>query len=395
MTKLLIKLFIEEPDNTADPRVRGLYGRLAGGVGVASNLLLFLLKMMIGIVTRSISIMADAVNNLSDCASSVITLAGFKLSGMPADEQHPYGHARFEYISGLVVSFLILAIGFQFLVSSVRKIRNPEPVAFLPAVAVILIVSIAVKLWQGRFNRRIGDIISSTALRATAADSRNDVITTAVVLSGAVAERFTGLRLDGWMGLAVAAFILVSGVKLVIETLDPLLGMAPDEELVGNIEERILGYDSVLGLHDLIVHNYGPGRCFASVHVEVPADQDILVSHDIIDNIERDFANGLGIELVIHLDPIVTDNERLSGYRDYVEQAVHSIDPVLSIHDFRMVEGKTHTNLIFDIVLPPRYHIADDVLRKMLGHSVTQLKENLYCVITVDRSYTSTREDPR
>lgn len=391
MTNLLVRLFIKNPRDVDNIHVREAYGKLAGMVGVLSNLLLFGLKIAIGIFTGAISIMADAVNNLSDCASSVITLVGFKLAGMPADEEHPYGHARFEYISGLVVSFLIIAIGFQFLLSSLRKVLNPEAVVFSPAVAVILAVSIGIKLWQGLFNRGIGKRIDSAALKATATDSINDVITTAVVLLGTLIAHFTGLHLDGWLGLAVAVFILVSGIRLIMETLNPLLGMAPDDELVAAIERKIAGYESVLGLHDLIVHNYGPGRRFASVHVEVPASQDILVSHDIIDNIERDFATDMNIDLVIHLDPIVTDDQKLSGYRDYVADAVREIDEVLTIHDFRMVEGKTHTNLIFDVVLPPRFRLTDSALRKEIAARVSKLQDNLYCVITVDRSYISSR----
>jgi cation diffusion facilitator family transporter len=337
--------------------------------------------------------MADAVNNLSDSASSVITLVAFKLAGAPADEEHPYGHARIEYISGLVVSFLILAIGVEFLISSVRKILEPSGVIFTPAVAVILLVSIAVKLWQGLFNKNVGERISSTALKATAADSLNDVVATVVVLAGAIIAHVSGYHLDGWMGLLVAAFILVSGVRMVIETISPLLGMAPDCDMVAELEQKILSYDSVLGIHDLMVHNYGPGRSFASVHVEVPASQDILISHDIIDNIEREVTGALGLELVIHLDPIVTDDERLSGYRKYVADAVKELDPQLTIHDFRMVEGKTHTNLIFDVVVPPRYEMTDNALREVISRQVCKLQENLFCVITVDRSYTSTRGD--
>lgn len=391
MTAFLIRLFVRNSDDPTNSQVRESYGKLAGVVGIASNLLLFLLKLFVGVFTGSIAIMADAMNNLSDCASSVITLVGFKLAGMPADEQHPYGHARIEYISGLVVSFLILLIGFEFFISSVRKILHPEPVAFGLNVVVILLISIAVKLWQGLFNRKIGARIDSAALKATATDSINDVVTTTAVLLGAVLAHFTALNLDGWMGMLVAVFILVSGFQLVNETVSPLLGMPPSDTLVRQIEEKIFSYDSVLGLHDLIVHNYGPGRRFASVHVEVPASQDILASHDIIDNIERDFKLEMNIDLVIHLDPIITDDERLSGYRSYIEAAVQEIDPVLSIHDFRMVEGKTHTNLIFDIVVPPRFHLNDSALRELVGRKASQLDGTCYCVITVDRSYTSTR----
>lgn len=393
MTNLLVRLFVKNSGDTTNLVVRERYGKLAGAVGIASNLLLFLLKLLVGLFSGSIAILADAVNNLSDCASSVITLAGFHLAALPPDEKHPYGHARFEYISGLAVSFLILAIGFQFLLSSVRKIITPAEVVFSTTVALILAVSILVKLWQGLFNRNIGRRIASDALRATAVDSINDVVSTSVVLAGLLLAHFTGWNLDGWFGLAVAVFILVSGVQLVAETLNPLLGTAPAREQVQQLEEKILGYESVLGLHDLVIHNYGPGRSFASAHVEVPANQDILLSHDIIDNIERDVARELQIELVVHLDPLVTDNEQLTGCRQEVQGILQEIDPALSMHDFRMVEGKTHTNLIFDVVVPPRYHTTDKALRAETGRRVRQrLGEGMYCVITIDRSYTATRE---
>lgn len=394
MTKLLIRLFVKNSGEVQNPAVRERYGRLAGLVGIASNLCLFLLKIAVGSLSGSIAIVADAINNLSDCASSLITLAGFKLASMPADEQHPYGHARFEYISGLVVSFLIMAIGLEFLISSVRKIISPESVSFGAAVVVVLLTSIVVKLWQGLFNRKIGTAIGSDTLRATAADSINDVVATAAVLAGAVVGHLTGWHVDGWLGLGVAVFILISGVRLVIDTLNPLLGTAPDRELVEAIERRVKSYDLVLGVHDLIIHNYGPGRCFASVHVEVPASEDILVSHDVIDNIERDIAAGMGIELVVHLDPIVTDDPKLDRCRDAVAAIIQELDPQLNMHDFRMVKGSTHTNFIFDVVAPPRYRMTDVDLRGEIDRRVKALDANYYCVITVDRSYTTTRAEP-
>lgn len=392
MTNLLIRLFVRDAENSTNPAVRCTYGRLASAVGIASNLLLCVLKLLVGMISGSIAIMADAVNNLSDSASSVITLAAFKLSAMPADEQHPYGHARFEYISGLVVSFLIMVIGLQFLLSSVRKIFAPEPVEFGTPLVIILLASIGIKLWQGLFNRRIGTLIASEALRATAADSRNDVVATSVVLAGAVAGHLTGLQLDGWMGVAVALFILFSGARLVFDTLNPLLGMAPDAALVEKLERRILDCETVLGIHDLILHTYGPGRCFASAHAEVPAEQDILISHDLIDNIERQVALEMGIELVIHLDPIITDNGRLNGYRQEMERELARVDPILSMHDFRVVEGKTHVNFIFDVAVPPRFRLTDDALRTTIGQRVSErFGQEYYCIISLDRSYTTSR----
>lgn len=391
MTKLLIKLFVRDITQTPDPNLRGRYGKLAGGVGIASNLLLFLAKLAIGLLSGSISIIADALNNLSDCASSVITLAGFKLAGRPADEEHPYGHARFEYISGLVVSFFILFVGTQLLKSSFTKALNPEPVEFSALMFVVLALSVLIKLWQGLFYRKLGKLIGSGTLTATATDSINDVVTTAAVLTAAVFTHYTGwMRMDGIMGMLVAVFILISGVKLVKETLDPLLGTAPDAEVVRAIESKLLEYPSVLGIHDLVIHSYGPGRIFASVHVEVPANQDILVSHDILDNMERDFSCEMNIDLVAHLDPLVTDDARVTELAAFVARSAREIDPVLSIHDFRMVEGKTHTNCIFDITVPPRFRLGDAELRRLLEQRLRELEGQYHCIIKVDRSYTST-----
>lgn len=388
MTNLLIRLFVGADADTASSGVREKLGRLAGVAGIASNILLFIAKLAIGLLSGSISILADAINNLSDSASSIITLVGFRLSAMPADSRHPYGHARYEYLSGLAVSCIILVIGAQFLISSFRKVLNPEPVDFSTAIVIVLILSIAVKLWQGRFNSAIGKRIHSDALAATAADSRNDVLTTAAVLISAVTARLTGWNLDGYMGMAVAAFILISGLGLIREALNPILGAAPDKELVREIEEKILGYDTVIGLHDLIVHNYGPDRRFASVHVEFPASQDILISHDIIDNIERDFAGHLNIMLVIHLDPVITDDPKLDALRESLTAITKAIDPLLSFHDFRIVEGNTHTNLLFDVVVPPKFRMSDTVLRECYANEVDMLEGGkYYCVITIDRNY--------
>ena len=391
MINLLLRL-LRGKGAGASPENRETLGRLAAMAGIATNLLLFCLKLAVGLVSGSIAITADAVNNLTDSASSLITLAGFRLARMPADEKHPYGHARFEYISGLAVSVLIMLIGIEFLQTSVDKIRSPTPVDFSAAVAVVLAASVLIKLWQGSFNKRMGQRIGSGALAATATDSRNDALSTLVVLLGAVIAHFTGWSLDGWMGALVAVFVLLSGCRLIMETLDPLLGLAPDRTLVAELEKLIHGYPSVLGIHDLMVHNYGPERCFASVHVELPACQDILVSHDIVDTIERDVAEQLGVSLVIHLDPIVTDDAHTDEARQKVIQAVTQVDQVLSIHDFRMVEGKTHTKLIFDVVSPPRYPLTDKELRQRIYRQVSVLCENCYCFITIDRSYTYTTQ---
>ncbi len=389
MTKLLIRLFIKNYEDTENPHVREAYGKFAGIVGTVSNILLFAIKFLVGFFFRSISVMADAVNNLSDAGSSIITLIGFKLSGKPADKKHPYGHARMEYITGLVVSFAILLLGIQLVQSSVEKILHPEETAFNLLTVAVLVISILMKLWQGLFNKKIGRIIRSTTIEATAADSLNDVIATSAVLLSVIVGRLTGWQLDGYMGVVVAVFIIISGVKLIGETINPLLGMAPDRELVEKIDQKILSYEGVLGLHDLTVHNYGPQRCFASVHVEVPASQDILISHDIIDNIERDFAREMGIHLVIHLDPVVADDETTNGLHEIVMSCIQEISPMLSIHDFRAVIGNTHTNLIFDVCAPYDIKLTDAEITSMIIRKIREIDQKYFCVIVVDRDMTN------
>lgn len=387
MTELLIRLFVKDSEQVSNPDVRGRYGKLSGLVGVGTNLLLFVIKFLTGFFFHSIAIMADAVNNFSDMASSLITLIGFKLSSKPADAQHPYGHARMEYISGLIVSFLVMMVGVQLVQSSFGKILRPQPTGFGFVVVAILAVSILLKLWQSAFYAKIGKKIDSTALQASSQDSRNDVLSTAAVLLGALVSRYTGLMLDGWMGLAVAVFIIVSGIRLIIDTTSPLLGLAPTKELVREIYRKIMSYQGILGLHDLNVHNYGPGRCFASVHCEVPADEDIMVSHDIIDNIERDFLKDMNIHLVIHLDPIVTGDERTNELKEVVAGIIREISPDISMHDFRVVWGTTHSNLIFDVVVPYRFRMADDQLQQTLVDRIHQMNQNYHAVVVVDHTY--------
>lgn len=390
MISWMIRHFIKDWENTSNSKVRERYGVLAGAVGIASNGFLFLIKFLTGLLLGSISIMADAVNNLSDAGSSVITLIGFKISGKPADNEHPYGHARMEYICGLIVSFIIVFLGLQLIGSSFNKILHPAEVEVNAVMLFVLVVSIGVKLWQGLFNRTLGKKIDSAALQATAADSLNDVYATSAVLISALLMKFTGLRLDGWMGLAVAIFITVSGFKLVMETVNPLLGMAPDQGMVQAIQNKIMSYDGVIGIHDLVIHNYGPERCFASVHAEVPAKQDILISHDIIDNIERDFCENMNIHLVIHLDPVVNDNEEINQLREMVLEIVKGISREISMHDFRVVFGTTHTNLVFDVAVPPEFQFSDQDLCKEITKQVKQHDQTLFTVITVDRNYTYT-----
>ena len=392
MTSFLIRLFVRDYKNTASARVREGYGQFAGIMGIASNFLLFLIKIFVGTVFHSIAVTADAVNNLSDSGSSLVTLVGFKLAGKPADAEHPYGHARIEYISGLIVSFIIVFLGIQLIRSSVAKILQPTPAEFSWVLAAALVLSILIKFWQALFYSRIGGLIKSTTIKATAVDSRNDVLATAAVLAAATISHFSGFNLDGYMGVVVALFILASGVKLVMETSDPLLGTAPKTELVKSIYTKIHSYEGILGIHDLNVHSYGPGRHFASVHCEVSAGEDIMVSHDLIDNIERDFMEELGIHLVIHLDPVDIDDERTNALRAQVTSLVREISPRLNIHDFRVVWGVTHSNLIFDIEVPFDFEQTDSQLEEIVIARIRALDSSYNAVITVDHDYVP-RED--
>ncbi len=389
MTKLLVRLFIRNYEHTGDESVRGGYGKLAGIVGILCNVLLFAMKLLVGTLTSSIAITADAFNNLSDAGSSVITLIGFKISAKPADKEHPYGHQRLEYIAGFIVSMIILLLGLELIRSSFEKILRPDPIQFNPAAVVVLAAAIGVKLWLGLFYRKIGKTIHSTTLEATATDSMNDVFATASVLASTIFGALTGIQTDGYMGVAVALFIIYSGIRLIKETTDPLLGNAPDEALVKIIEDKIKSYEGVIGLHDLVVHNYGPERCFASVHVEVCAKRDIMESHEMIDRIERDFNTQLKIHLVIHMDPVVTDDLRINNLKEQVADIVHRVDPVLSMHDFRVVFGKSISNLIFDITVPPAYKISDVELSDRINRMIHELDPGYNAVITLDRSYIS------
>ncbi len=380
-----MKLLVRGYDHPEDSTVREKSGSAAGLVGIATNLLLFVIKLLAGIFSHSVAIMADAVNNLTDSGSSIIMLAGFKLAGKPADAKHPFGHARLEYLSGVAVSFVVLFLGLQLGMTSFDKILHPEDAEFTALSFCILGASILIKLWQFCFYRSVGKHIRSEAVFATSGDSRNDAVSTAVVLLGAVITRCTGVNLDGWLGLCVAVFIVVSGVKLVIETGEPLLGTAPPPELVQSIYEKIMSYEGIIGLHDLTVHSYGAGRCFASVHCEVPAEEDILKSHDIIDNIERDFLKNDNIHLVIHLDPIVTGDPRTLSLREQVLDKVGALYPEASIHDFRVVWGVTHSNVVFDVAAPFSLQDTDQQIRDSISRAVQELDSSYRAVITVDR----------
>lgn len=381
------RLFIRDHKSTGDMRVRESYGKLAGIVGIVANLVLFAGKITSGILLGSISVTADAVNNLSDSGSSLVTLFGFKISGKPADAKHPYGHARMENISGLVVSFIIMVLGIQLVQGSIRKIIVPEEMGFGLVPVLILIVSILVKLWLSVFYRETGRMIDSTALAAATADSLGDVLATASALASVLIYRFTGFNPDGYIGTAVSLFILISGVRIALDTVNHLLGMAPSKELVEKCYRKILSYEGIIGLHDLTVHSYGVGKYFASVHCEVPVEQDMMLSHDIIDNIERDFLKDEGIHLVIHLDPVVTNDERTNALKEKVEGLIRAVSPAITMHDFRVVWGKSHSNLIFDIVVPYGLPQSDDELAEIISGEISKLDPTYRTVITVDHSY--------
>ncbi len=396
MTEFLVRRFVRRYEHVEEPAVRTAYGNMAGMVGIACNALLCAAKLLVGTLFGSISITADAVNNLSDASSSIITLIGFRLSAKPADKEHPYGHARIEYLAGLAVSVMIIVIGFELARSSLEKILHPTPVEFSWLTVAVLVGSIAVKLWMAVFNRSIGKRIDSSTLQATATDSRNDVISTSAVLVALLLGQATSLPLDGWMGLAVALFILYSGAGLIKDTVDPLLGEAPSEELTQYIAQKVLSYEGVLGTHDLMVHDYGPGRCFASVHVEMAAEKDVLESHDIIDNIERDFHDNDNIHLVIHYDPIQTGDRAVGTLRTWMSEQLQTISPKLSLHDFRAVRGLTHTNLIFDVVVPADFPLGETALRTRVQELASQKDTpdvKYYTVITIDHSYAPYHED--
>lgn len=387
MVSLLARWLIRDWESVHTPSVRRAYGVLCGAVGILLNALLFAGKLFAGTLSGSIAITADAFNNLSDAASSLITLIGFRMAGQKPDPEHPFGHGRIEYISGFIVSMAILLMGFELLSSSVQKIVSPEPVSFSPLAAGILVASIAVKLYMCFYNRRVGKKIDSAAMRATAMDSLSDSVATAVVLVAMLVGHWTNLMIDGWCGLLVALFILYAGVNAAKETIGPLLGQPPTREFVEQIEQYVLSYDSVVGLHDLIVHNYGPGRTMISLHAEVPVTADILEMHDMIDNIEHGLRERMGCEAVIHMDPVVLDDERLSALRETVRGLAAEIDPVITIHDFRMVSGPTHTNLIFDAVVPYKFRLSDEEVRRQLSERIRALDGNYYAVIDIDKSY--------
>lgn len=396
MIDFIIKKFIKDYENVRDSSVREAYGKLGSVVGILANVVLSISKICVGAIFGSIAMTADGVNNLSDAGSSVITFIGFKMSGKPADKNHPFGHARIEYLTGLAVGVIILLLGAELVKSSFEKIANPVTSIFSWVMAGVLVFSIVVKLWLSFFDLKLSDKISSSTMKAAAMDSRNDVVATGAVLVSIFVTKFTGIEIDGYMGVIVALFIIYSGYSILKDILNPLLGEMPDPDFVKKIQNKILSYEGVLNIHDLVIHNYGPNRYFATVHVEVDAKEDILKSHDMIDNIERDFAIELDINLVIHLDPIITNDNKINRLRSMTEKTVKDIDETLTIHDFRVVEGETHTNLIFDVLVPSGYETKSRDLVNKIDKSIKSINENYYVVITIDKNYVSTYiNDPK
>lgn len=388
MIELLAKWFIHHRDNTGDGAVRRAYGTLCGAVGIGLNVLLFIGKFFAGQLSGSIAVTADAFNNLSDAGSSAVTLLGFRLAGKKPDPDHPFGHGRIEYISGLIVAGLILLMGVELAKSSFDKILHPEEVTFSTLALVILAVSVAVKLYMWHYNRRIGGKIRSAAMEATASDSLSDAAATSAVLLAMLIGRWTGLAVDGYVGMVVALFILFSAYKAAKETLSPLLGQAPDPELVQRIRDIVAEHDTVVGIHDLVVHDYGPGRQMVSLHAEVPASGDILQLHDVIDNIERELHEKLHVQAVIHMDPIVTDDETVDALRRQVAELVRQVEPRMTVHDLRVIRGTTHTNLVFDAVLPLDAAITPAEAGRRIREKVAELDGDYYAVVTVEHSFT-------
>ena len=396
MTQFLIRCFIKRPDDVKDAAVRTAYGNLASLVGMACNILLCIGKLLAGTLFGSIAIMADALNNLSDASSNVVSLIGFRLAAKAPDAEHPYGHARYEYLAGLVVSVTILAIGLSLLKESALKVLHPTPVVFSWLSIGVLAASILIKLWLSGFNRAVGKKINSETLMATAADSRNDVLTTGAVLLSTILCSLTGYGIiDGIMGVGVAAFILWSGWGLVMDTLSPLLGESPSPELVEHIERTVMSYPGVLGVHDLMVHDYGPGHQFASLHVEFPAETDPLTAHDVIDNIENDFLKKDRLQVTIHYDPIVTADASVGVLRARLKEHARQLDPRLSIHDLRIVPGDSHTNVLFDLAFPAGYTGDIDQMLAKMCQFVKEQDPKYCCVVKVEQSYASALPDEK
>ena len=387
ITNYLIKTFVKDNENIDNIKVRNTYGNLAGAIGILVNVLLFAIKLSVGLLAGSVAVMADAFNNLSDAASSIITIIGFKMANKPADAEHPFGHGRIEYISALIVSFLVMLVGLQFIKTSLERITNPATVKFEVIPFFLLLISIFFKLWLSKFNKNIGHKINSSALKAAATDALGDVFTSSTVVISFLLAKFTQFPLDGYIGVFVSCAIIYSGYGLIKETLNPLLGEAPDPELVNSISDMVMSYDKITGIHDLVVHNYGPGRIMASIHAEIPADIDVITIHNIIDTAEREISEKLNIYLVIHMDPICVDNTEVTDARKVVEDVLKTYPLVKSLHDFRVVGEHDIKNLIFDIVVNPsdlNECFTKEKLAKFIENDIKKHYPEFNCVITVD-----------
>lgn len=385
--KLFKKLFIKDYQNTSDPEVRFRYGIAAGVFGIVSNTVLCVFKILVGILSGSVAIVADAVNNLSDAASSIVTVFGFKLSNRPADREHPYGHERYEYIAAFIIAFAVVLIGALLLKQSIEKIITPEGITVSVYTYVVLAVAIVLKIVQGLLYRDFGKSINSEALRASAADSRNDVFTTIAVLISTIVIDTTGVNIDGYAGLVVSIVIIVFGLKLLKDTVNPLLGTVPDKALVGKIAEKLSSYEVVLGFHDLMIHSYGPAITYASVHVEVDAKENVIEMHDAIDNIERDFMNDMNVHLVIHMDPVTIGDPETDNLKSEITGIIKNLNGDLTLHDFRLVKGPTHTNVLFDVVIPYDCKTTLGDIKRALQENVKS-ETTYYYVINVDRKFT-------
>lgn len=387
MTSFLVKLFIRDSENIKSIRVRTAYGTLGSVTGIVLNLILAVSKYIAGALSGSISVTADAINNLSDAGSSIVSLFGVKLSAKPADKGHPYGHGRIEYISASIVAFLVLLMGIELLKSSVDKIINPVPVSFNAVSLAILVLSILAKLWLGMFNKKLGKKINSAPMMAVMKDSFSDCLATAVAAASIIVSAFSDISIDGFLGVFVAGFILLAGFNILRETMAELLGKPPEKEFVEAVEQKILSYDFVVGVHDLIVHDYGPQRRFASAHAEVPSNANMMECHDIIDLIERDIFAEYGLLISIHMDPIVVDDERINELRRMTSEIVKGINENMSIHDFRVVDGPTHTNLIFDLITPYQNEMSNEEIRKIVDNKLSKIDERYFAVITIEHSF--------
>lgn len=385
MIKLLTKIYAKKSGENGN--LRQTYGMICSGAGIALNIILFIIKFVAGSLSGAISVTADAFNNLSDSGSSLITMFGFRLAAKKPDPEHPFGHGRIEYLSGIAVSILIVIMGFELLTSSFNKILHPEIPETGILVFVILLLSIAVKFYMFLYNRKYGKICNSAAMKATATDCLSDMISTSVVFISMIITHFTNINIDAYCGLAVAVFILVAGFKSAYETIGPLLGQPPEADFVKEIEKIALSSESILGIHDLVVHDYGPGRCMISLHAEVPANGDILLLHDEIDNLEKELCEKLGCSAVIHMDPIQTDNENVARLKAVAEEACRAVYEKMHLHDFRIVEGNTHTNLIFDVVVPHGFSLSDKEIKKQIDEKIKSYDKHLFTVITVDKDY--------